>query len=366
MKTAAEWSLYLPKWLAQDALPLWTGVGFDPRSGTVWEALDHDGKPLEAMQKRLRVQVRQAYCFAQSSDASHRALALRLFRFSMDHGFDRTSGHLAATLTPDAQISAAPHDLYDIAFMLLAASALIDAGFDVDADLARLEDALGMLKAPRGWHENAAHTLPRRQNPHMHMFEAAVALYASTKEARFKVMADECLDLFRDVFCQNDGRVLEFFDPDWSALPAVDQAVEPGHMAEWVFLLDRYETATGQPCGVDLDLIFGAIVPMRDAVGLLPDRSEPARSETRRLWPQTELLKAALVMEERKSHLSTDLHPVSVLNAMWREYFVTPVAGGWYDQRTADGLLVSSNMPASTFYHVYGALQLFCRSQTTN
>ena len=246
MSQSGTWMQKLPVWLEQNALPFWAGQGIDPATGTAWEALDHQGGPCADMTRRLRVQVRQAYCFSMSPEPAHKDLALQLFRFAMDHGFDPATGQLAATLAPDLTILTAPHDLYDLAFMALAAAALTEAGYDVTADLERLVSEIAKLKAPRGWYETAARSLPRRQNPHMHLFEATVALFKATGEARFRDMADECLGLFQDVFLQTDNRILEFFAEDWQPLSGTEQAVEPGHMAEWVFLLDRYEDVMGQ------------------------------------------------------------------------------------------------------------------------
>ncbi|EBA14558.1 Mannose-6-phosphate isomerase-like protein [Roseobacter sp. SK209-2-6] len=366
--TDYNWSERLPLWLAEEALPLWTSTGVDAATGTVWEALDHQGQPLAAMERRLRVQVRQAYCFAQSEDPEHRALALQLFRFAMDHGFDPETGNLGAMLAPDCRLLSAPHDLYDLAFMLLAAAALIEAGFEVAADLARLEAALARLKAPRGWFENLAPPARRRQNPHMHMFEASTALFAATGEARFRSMAEECLALYREVFLKADGQVLEYFDTDWRPLPAAEQAVEPGHMAEWIYLIDRYEVLLGSESdmgsGLDLAHLFQAVAQCRDASGLLPDRVEPATG-TRRMWPQTELLKAAVVLRRRGLDLPPGCAPEQVLSLMWSDYLQVPVAGGWYDKRSETGALLSDNMPASTFYHILVAFRFYlssCRS----
>ena len=359
MDTSRDWQAELPLWLEQQALPLWSTVGVDAVTGTVWEALDHAGAPLVNMERRLRVQVRQAYCFAKSDDPAQRHLALQLFRFAMDHGFDADSGLLAARLAPDTSILTAPHDLYDIAFMLLAVSALIEAGFDVSADLERLEAELSKLKAPRGWYENAAQDLPRRQNPHMHMFETSTALFAATGEDRFRDMAEECLGLFREVFLTQDNQVLEYFDSDWVPLTGNAQAIEPGHMAEWVYLLDRYETVTGRDSGVALVPLFEAVWARRDASGLLPDRSEPVQSDSRRLWPQTELLKAGVALKRRGVELPAEAQPDRVLARMWQQYLETGVPGGWYDKRSPVGALLSDNMPASTFYHILVALRFY-------
>lgn len=365
----------ISSWLATQALPLWSGVGYDTATGTVWEALDHDGTPLRDMTRRLRVQARQAYCFAVGAGQAPDLVelpdqALALFRFALGQGVDPDTGNLGSLLNPDATLQAAAHDLYDVAFMLLAAAALIRAGHDIDAELAQVEAMLARLEAPRGWYESAAQAQAaasgadseagcgrRRQNPHMHMFECATALYAATGEARFKDMAQVSLDLFRDVFLQPDGAVFEYFTADWQPLDD-GQAVEPGHMVEWVYLLDAWEQATGETSGVDMMAIFTHACAARDAVGALPDSSRP-KAQTRRCWPQTELLKASIALTRRGETLPSGADPETVVQMLWDEYLDVPVPGGWYDKRGLDGALLSGNMPASTFYHILVALNMY-------
>ena len=339
-------------WLQSRALPLWRDAGLDPATGTVWEALDHAGQPCARMDRRLRVQLRQAYCFARLGQP---ALARQLFDWVMAHGFDPDTGHLGATLTSGMQILTAPHDLYDLAFAALAAAALIDTGQEIPAELARIETAIAGLKAPRGWFEDAAHRLPRRQNPHMHLFEAATELLAATGAPRFRTMAQECLALFRDVALQPDGRILEFFDADWHPATGAAQQTEPGHMAEWIFLIDRFEAVTGTATGVDLGRLWQAVLARRDVRGFLPDTSDPPAA-TRRLWPQTELLRAAWVMDRREQ---AGIDAPALLEAFRITYLDTPVPGGWFDQFASDGTRLSQVMPASSFYHILGALTLY-------
>lgn len=352
----------ISNWLVNRAFPLWSGKGLDRSSGLAWEALDHDGQPLEDMTKRLRVQARQAYCFATGAAlepglADLGDTARALFATLLDKGIHRDTGHLAAQFNPDGTIRSAPNDLYDVAFVLLAASALIRLGYDMAPELAKAEAMLARLKAPRGWHECGTGAGIRRQNPHMHLFECATALYDATGEPRFKAIADECLDLFRTVFLQPDGSVFERFEPDWRPRVA-DQVVEPGHMTEWIFLIDAYEEVTRQDTGVDLARIFDTAWAARDGSGALPDHSVP-RATTRRCWPQTELLKASIVLERRGHALPGGADPESILAMLRRDYLDVPVTGGWYDKRTTDGDLVSDMMPASTFYHILVAVRMF-------
>lgn len=346
-------------WLETQVYPLWSGAAIDPATGVSWEALDHAGRPLRDIDRRLRVQARQAYCFASAGRADLLDLGERQFRFAMDHGFDPATGNLVALFDRRLGILSAPHDLYDLAFMLLAASALLRRGRLRADDLPRLEAGLARLKAPHGWHETAAHALPRRQNPHMHLFEAATELYRVTRAPRHLAIADECLGLLRDVFLQADGRLVEYFGADLSPLPWSRQAVEPGHMAEWVYLLNRYEWVTGRATGISLGRLFRAVRARRLASGFLPDTSQPP-SRTRRLWPQLEYLRAALVMCWRGHALAPGDSPSAIMDRIRRDYLSTAVPGGWFDQRDAQGVLRSRLMPASSLYHLQLAIRAYC------
>ena len=348
----------LRSWLDHDAYGLWSGAGIDDATGTSWEALEHNGTPRKALNRRLRVQARQAFCFAQSPRDEHKQLAATLFRNAMERGFDAQTGHFADLWSPEIKIISAPHDLYDLAFMLLACAALLEVGQDVTADLLKLEESLALLKAERGWNETASRRLPRRQNPHMHLFEAMTALFKVTGEPRFAVHAGECLALFKDVFLQPSGVVHEFFNDDWSRQRDAAHAFEPGHMAEWVYLIHSFEAVTGQNTGVDVAKIFGAVLQGQNALGLLRDRSDQA-GNTSRMWPQTELLKASIAMQERGALLPETAQPDFVLKTLAQHFLDTEVRGGWYDKRSEAGSLLSNNMPASSFYHLVLAINAY-------
>lgn len=353
-----NWHNKLSDWLESAAFPLWTGAGMDHATGTVWEALDHAGAPLAHLDRRLRVQSRQAYCFARSPNPRDHALALHLFRFVMDRGFDPETGQLASWLSPDGRILKAPHDLYDLTFALLAAAALIKQGVDLSADMPRLQEALARLKAPSGWHEAITATPIRRQNPHMHLFEAATALFEATGDPAHRDIADECLGLFQDHFVDSHGVVREYYTEDWRPLAPQEQEIQPGHVAEWIYLLNRYESVTGDASGVDLEGMFEGVLAQRDAAGFLPDCTAPSVT-TRRLWPQTELLKASITMQRRGCAMPAQQYPEQVIQLIWKDYLCTDMVGGWYDKRSHAGALLSNQMPASSFYHIVEAVQYY-------
>ena len=366
----------LHAWLMESAVPLWTGAGWDAATGTVWEALDHAGRPRRDLNRRLRVQARQAYAFATlsrlSGDDPARAADLKtraetLFGFVMSRSFDPDSGHLAGWLTPDLAILDAPHDLYDLSFVLLAAAGLMAAGSDVSAEIARLEAALDRLAAPQGWHECAAHRLPRRQNPHMHLFEAMCALYRVTGAPRFAERAAACRALMTGVFLRRDLRLMEFFDPGFGPLTGAQQREEPGHLVEWIALEAGWQgldlpAGQGGPALPPAMALFEAATAHLSPAGLLPD---VAGKDGFRLWPQCELLRASRLLAEAGAPLPEALQPRAVLNRLWAGYFDTPVPGGWYDRRDGAGGLVSDTMPASTFYHVVEAFECYDSGRVT-
>ncbi len=346
---------FLDNWLTETALPLWSGPGLHPTSGLAWEALDLQGQPMP-IPVRLRVQARQAYVFARFAAAGTApddmlSKAQHLLNWIMVDGHDPATGHLGAISEPDGTLLAAPHDLYDLAFVVLAVAALADAGIDTTTHRVALLSGLETLSADQGWFETAAHRLPRRQNPHMHMFEASTAVFGATGDPAYREIADRCLALFRETFLQPDGLLLEMFNADWTP-DAAAQVIEPGHMAEWIWLLSDYERVTGSMSGIDMGPMWDYILAHRTPLGFLPDTSNPL-SETCRLWPQSELLRAAIVMQRKGDKR---LSAKDVLTDLWTHYLRAPVPGGWVDCLTIDGTPVAQTMPASTFYHVYGAL----------
>ncbi len=79
------------------------------------------------------------------------------------------------------------------------------------------------------------------------------------------------------------------------------------------------------------------------------------RSARARLWPQTERLKAALVLADQaldgeRAALVEDAE--STLRALW--LYLTP-DGLWRDKRLPDGAFVDEAVPVSSFYHIMAA-----------
>jgi len=123
---------------------------------------------------------------------------------------------------------------------------------DRDAQVRAEIDALlwfldAHLRSPHGgFLEGLPASMPRRQNPHMHLFEAMIATFDATHEPVFQNRAGDIFALFVANLYDKQKRVLgEYFEEDWSKIEPV--SVEPGHQAEWVWLLKGFERITGCP-----------------------------------------------------------------------------------------------------------------------
>jgi len=128
------------------------------------------------------------------------------------------------------------------------------AGLDRDAQIRAEIDALchfvdTQLRSPHGGvHEGLPVSLPRRQNPHMHLFESMIAAFDATHDLVFQNRAGDFFALFLANLYDKQRQVLgEYFEEDFSKIEPV--SVEPGHQAEWTWLLKGFERITGCPTG---------------------------------------------------------------------------------------------------------------------
>ena len=215
------------------------------------------------------------------------------------------------------------------------------------------------LRSPHGgFLEGLPASMPRRQNPHMHLFEAMIAAFDATHDNVFQNRAGDFFALFLANLYDKPKRLLgEYFEEDWSKIEPV--SIEPGHQAEWAWLLKAFERITGCPTGRFRGELLASALRYRDeATGCLVDEGDTAgniKRHTRRLWPQTELAKAWIGQAESGEAGAADEARVA-LARLERYYLCHSVAGGWYDQFDRDGNSLIATIPASSFYHVLGAV----------
>jgi mannose/cellobiose epimerase-like protein (N-acyl-D-glucosamine 2-epimerase family) len=315
----------------------------------------------------VRVQARQIYCFAKAAQIGWYPKGKEIALKGLDYLLSKAKSpdgrpgfvHL---LAPDGSAVNFARDAYDHAFVLLALSTAYQLNNDaqikseIEALLAFLDTD---LRSPHGgFIEGIPTTLPRRQNPQMHLFEAMIAAFDATGDLVYQSRAGELFGLFIANLYDSRRQILgEYFEDDWSKIEPV--CVEPGHQAEWVWLLKGFERITNCPTGRHRAGLLASALRYQDgATGCLLDEGDAEgriTKPTRRLWPQTEIAKAWLAQVEAGEQSAAD-EARNALVRLYRYYLCHPVKGGWYDQFDRDNRSLVDSIPASSFYHILCAI----------
>ncbi|MDT2022866.1 AGE family epimerase/isomerase [Methylocella sp. CPCC 101449] len=363
-------------WLQDYAFDVWSNAGRDPNGG-FFERLDLSGQPT-ADARRVRVQARQIFCFAQAGDLGWQGDWQTQVNHGLDyiarHGLD-DRGYLRGLIDVDGRPVETPPDLYDQAFYLLA----LAHSYRVTGAPKYRRLALDLLQNLRrdfshplgGFLDTPVNRDRLRANPHMHLLEAALAWVEISDADAWRELATEIAEL-----CQNRlidrriGALLEYFNADWSPIDVGSLAyIEPGHQFEWCWLLTRYEALVGE---VDAS-VYRTLFEIGEQHGVCPQRGvaidELRRDLTwkqgqARLWPQTERLKAAVALAQMSTGADRNIHLAQAREAVagLGLYFTGVPKGLWRDKLLQDGSFVDEPVPASSFYHIVHAIAELSRS----
>jgi len=201
----------------------------------------------------------------------------------------------------------------------------------------------------------------RRQNPHMHLLEAFLAWDEVDPHGPWMNHAREVIELFRTKFrSPATGYLAEYFDDKWNLAPGEAGKIrEPGHQYEWVWLLDWYERRSGDDSirkegeflyrfakekGTDPGDGFAYSI-LDDTGKLLDDR--------KLLWPQTEMLKAHVVMYRWTCKGSYRTAALDAYRSL-REHFIRPQSTIFYNRLDGDRVPDPSPALSRLLYHLYG------------
>ncbi len=353
--------------MVDHSLPLWSREGWDPVTGGFVERLDIKGKADRSAPRRVRVQARQIYCFAKAAQLGWfpqgRGIAIKGLEYLLAKA-KSPDGRPGFVHLLDAEGSAInlARDTYDHAFVLLALATVYRLSGDAQiADEIKSLVAFldtGLRSPDGGFLEGIPATLPRRQNPQMHLLEAMIATFDATHDPGYQSRAGSLFELFVVSLYDAQRQILgEYFEEDWSRIEPL--SVEPGHQAEWVWLLKGFERITGCPTGRHRSqLLASALRYCDDITGCLIDEGDAdgnIRKSSRRCWPQTEIAKAWIAQAEAGEPAAFD-EAIKALVRLYRHYLCHPVLGGWYDQFDRDGRSMVDTIPASSFYHILCAV----------
>ncbi|WP_417482849.1 AGE family epimerase/isomerase [Maricaulis sp.] len=359
----------IAEWCLHEALPFWVANGWDTVHGGFLESVAFDGSAIRGDVRRVRVQARQIYVFARAyhegwadnlSRAEEAANLLRQRAWQADG-----QPGWAHLLTDDGRISDPVRDLYDHAFILLALAWLGRATgnadyFDLaDETLAFLDTC--MAGSGGGYVESLGGAqLPRRQNPHMHLFEALMALYRATGRPEMLSRARAIKGLFDDIYFDADRAVLrEFYDQAWGGARGVaGRTVEPGHLCEWSTLLYEFHRVSGESLSPACEVLY--LTAMRHGVnpktGLLYAAIDPrgqVLDASSRTWMQTEWLRIAILLRGRGIEYASE-GVERACAGLFNYYLRDVLLGCWIDRFDAAGNREADCVPASTLYHLFG------------
>jgi len=355
-------------WLLNDALPIWWTVGADRTGGGFHEAIDLAGKPVLG-ERRARVQARQIFTYAVAGELGWSGPWREAVRHGLDYYIGRyrqPDGLFVNALRADGSPSSANPHLYEQAFALLAIATAGDPTLAPIADMIR-ERLLIERRGTAGGYTGFADERFFQSDPHMHLFEAALAWEQLSSDLRWRALADEVAELCLARFMTPDGLLLEYFDATWAPAAGLQGRLAwPGHQFEWAGLLERWALRRGRE---DVRAVarrlyrYGADHGIDQKRGvavfeLLDDLS--VNDAKARLWSQTEWLKAALILARSASGDERQCYQadaIAAANALML-YFDTPIAGLWRDKLLADGSWVDEPAPASSFYHIIDALRV--------
>lgn len=355
----------LSDWLITRVLPRWLQYGWCRQSGFV-EHLDRSNH-CGLHEVRLRSVARQTYVFAVAEGIGVTG-AKDAFEFGLEFletivsarphlgsvWYNRTSG---VALRNEI-------DLYDNAFVLLALAEIgkRDEFRDRCWSLAsQLWASVESLRCPSGgFAEGIPPSLPRRQNPHMHLFEALIEAVNVFGDNVFREAIDDIARLALKRFYQHSEYLEENFTEDLEPYNSLQAFIEPGHHFEWASLIDMYlaslpEARSDAIC-VGLREMQRKLLQFAKKKGLTPDgllvlnsvdQDGAVLDPTFRIWPNLERFRY-----ERWNGIDTDLVSQGL------SVFISKQDDFWIERLTLDRKPVEAPCPATTLYHlVTGILQ---------
>lgn len=363
------------KWLTHEVYPLWTKHGIDQKTGGFVESLTFTGEPMD-VPRRAMVQSRQIYSMLTGSnlgclEKDFAKMAVERGANYMIENFSSESGAFIYSINPDGSTRNSNPDLYTQAFALfgLAQAFSISKKIEYKTRAKRLVNYLNReRKAGQGGYtelDEKGH-ISYRSNPHMHLFESAIAWMQLDSDSEWKELAQELLNLALTKFIDPTTHMLgEYFDSHWNHILENGSFVyEPGHQFEWAWLMSLYQELTGQ----DVKEVRHQLFRLANQHGTSSVRrvafdemwsNHTTKLESSRFWPQCERIKAAVRLGVEVDISLQPIYSKAADDAMETlfKFFSTPMNGLWYDQLSANDTFAGNSAKASSLYHIVNAME---------
>lgn len=362
-------------WLTQDVYPLWLHKGIDKERGGFVESLSFDGQAMD-VPRRAMVQARQIYSFLTGAKlgcvAKDKAFeAVAQGTKYMIEKFSEPSGAFIYSVHPDGTPKSKNPDLYTQAFALFG----LAQAYSISPDKKikdRAKSLLQYLHRERkvqggGYTElDEKGNVSYKSNPHMHLFESAIAWMTVDADQEWKDLGHELVTLALTKFIDKSTGVLgEYFDANWNHIRENGRFIyEPGHQYEWAWLMSLYQDLTGQ----DLKFIRHQLFLLAEKYGTSPTRKIAydemwsdftPKTQSSRFWPQCERIKAAVRLgtEASKEQQVEYARAADDALATLFKFFETPMKGLWYDMLSENDEFNGNSSKSSSLYHIVNAME---------
>lgn len=358
-------------------VPKWYEVFTDPAQTFFYERLTSGFKPVPLGYRRLLTQCRQLAVYSHASRQTDDNLGfapdLRAhFEAIRERFYNPVTGGWFFSVDEDGKPKDRTYDLYTTSFVIFALCHYYRATGDEEAHhLAvetlsfidrtfRMEDKPGFAEALG--EDLSALQATRRQNPHMHLLEACLFAAETWPEDKFRTIADEIVSLFLMYFYDAGTVTLrEWFDDDLKPDPQKGHIVEPGHFYEWIWLLRKHAQLKKDPYFYD-KICFGMLEWANahgwdnEFGGIYDEVHESGAliSDTKRIWPFTEALKAnaLLLLKDRPDNNKQRKQRIADMVRIFRTRYIEE-RGFWTERLNRDLTPATDYMPGTTPYHVY-------------
>ncbi|BCA54522.1 N-acylglucosamine 2-epimerase [Nitrospira sp. KM1] len=355
-------------------LSICTSHGWDRLNKGLHERLTADHVPLQFQFRRLTVCGRQLFVFSHAAcegllagDAKQHAEYI--YRYMRDYFWDHTHGGWYNMLDVHGNVFDDRKDLYSHAFALFGLGYYYEQSGDsgVLEFLTATDQVIqNHFALARGWYASRCSRdwsqpdCVLLQNPHMHLFEGYVAAYRATQNVIYRERANDIARLFHArIFETGHGVILEYRTEQGLPDPVRGYIVEPGHHFEWCWLLQTANQTLG---GEEIAIASQLSLELfdwgfrngwdQDEGGIFDEVGWDGTvlSDTKRIWPFTEYVKARAVRFLQTGHSSDRTHMIAGLEFLFRWYLKSD--GSWNERLRRDLSCYDSQLPATTCYHI--------------